>query len=154
MTMSVSQLRSRLLIVDDDPEMRDALGLFFSDQGLECELANSAEAALQVVERVNVDAVICDVRMDGMNGLELLDRVKRTHPALPFVVMTAMGGIPDAVDAIKRGALQYMTKPCDLDELRAFVSRAIEERRRATEVGGERRLPFPPSDGREHRAPG
>ncbi len=145
MTLSVSQLRSRLLIVDDDPEMRDALGLFFSHEGLECELANSAEAALQVVERVNVDAVICDVRMDGMNGLELLDRVKRTHPSLPFVVMTAMGGIPDAVDAIKRGALQYLTKPCDLDELRAVVSRAIEERRRTTDVNGERRTSFPPA---------
>ncbi len=56
--------------------------------------------------------------------------MKRTHPTLPFVVITAMGGIHDAVDAMRRGAFQYLTKPCDPDELRAIVAGAIEERRR------------------------
>jgi two-component system response regulator HydG len=128
--MSLAQPHSRVLIVDDDAEMRDALGMFFRGQGHDCELVADAASALGVVERVNVDAVICDVRMEGMNGFELLDRVKRTHPGLPVVVITAMGEIHDAVDAIKRGAFHYMTKPCDLDELQSAVASAIEARNR------------------------
>jgi two-component system, NtrC family, response regulator HydG len=130
MAVSASQHQSRVLIVDDDAEMRDALGMFLSGQGHECEFAADGASALGVVERTAFDAVVCDVRMDGMSGLELLDRVKRTRPALPFVVITAMGEVQDAVAAIKRGAFQYMTKPCDLDELRKAVAGAIEEGRR------------------------
>ncbi len=144
MTGAASAQRSRVLIVDDDAEMRDALWMFFSEQGLECELAADAAAALGIVERQSLDAVVCDVRMDGMNGFELLDRVKRTHPALPFVVITGMGRIHDAVDAIKRGAFQYVTKPCDLDELRTIVAGAIEERRRHPDTGGARPSSLPP----------
>jgi len=127
---------SRVLIVDDDAEMRDALGMFFRGQGHDCELVADAASALGVVERLNVDAVICDVRMEGMNGFELLDRVKRTHPGLPVVVITAMGEIHDAVDAIKRGAFHYMTKPCDLDELQGAVASAIEARNRLETTEG------------------
>ncbi len=114
-------------------------------RGNECELAADAASALGIVERQSLDAVICDVRMDGMNGFELLDRVKRTHPALPFVVITGMGRINDAVDAIKRGAFQYVTKPCDVDELRAIVASAIEERRRHAVGEGDHRTSFPPA---------
>ncbi len=60
--------RPRVLIVDDDAELRDALGMFLSDQGHECEFAADAAAALVVVERRSLDAIICDVRMDGMGG--------------------------------------------------------------------------------------
>jgi two-component system, NtrC family, response regulator HydG len=136
--------QSRVLIVDDDAEMRDALALFVSGQGHDFEVAADATAALQVIERSSVDAVICDVRMEGMSGLELLDRVKRTHPALPFVVVTALGGVGDAVDAIKRGAFQYLTKPCDLVALRAIVAAAVGERRRRVDLDGERRSRPPP----------
>ncbi|MDP9001394.1 MAG: sigma-54 dependent transcriptional regulator, partial [Myxococcota bacterium] len=83
-------------------------------------------------------------RMDGMNGLELLDRVKRTHPTLPFVVITALGEVQDAVSAIKRGAVQYMTKPCDLDALVQAVAVAIEERRRLGD-GANGQRSFSPS---------
>ncbi len=144
-TATTSPQPSRVLIVDDDAVMRNALALCFSGQGNECELAADAASALGIVERQNVDAVICDVRMDGMNGFELLDRVKRTHPTLPVVVITGMGRIHDAVDAIKRGAFQYVTKPCDVDELRAIVASAIEERRRHAAGEGDRRASFPPA---------
>ena len=127
MTPASSRQRRRILIVDDDAEMRDALETCFAGLGHECELAEDGAAALGLVERLSLDAVICDVRMGGMSGLDLLDRVKRTHPTLPFVIITGAGGIPGAVDAMKRGASQYLTKPCDLDELRAIVEGAIEE---------------------------
>jgi two-component system, NtrC family, response regulator HydG len=144
MTSAHSHSRSRLLIVDDDAEVRDALSLFFSDQGHECELADDGVSALQVVERMNLDAVICDVRMDGMSGFELLDLVKQTHPALPFIVLTGRGEGRDAADAIRRGAFQYVTKPCNMDGLRSIVAGAIEARRQHVDVDGRRR-PSPPT---------
>ena len=141
-----SQLRSRVLVVDDDAEMRDALSLFFAAEGHDCELAGDARTALGLVGRLELDAVICDVKMEGMSGLDLLDRVKRTHPTLPFVVITGRGsGIPEAVDAIKRGAFQYVTKPCNLDDLRAIVTDAVGERRRLIEADREPISSFRPS---------
>ncbi len=137
---------SRVLIVDDDAEVRDALGLFLAGQGHECEFAEDAAAALRVVARGSVDAVVSDVRMVGMNGLELLDRLQRMNPALPVVVITAMGGIHDAVDAMKRGALQYMTKPCDPAELAMILAGAIEERRKHSDSGGDRRAALLPAN--------
>ena len=131
MTPAASRQRRRILIVDDDAETRDTLEMCFAGLGHECELAEDGATALGLVARLSLDAVICDVRMGGMSGLDLLDRVKRTHPALPFVIITGAGGIPGAVDAMKRGASQYLTKPCDLDELRAIVEDAIDERRRS-----------------------
>jgi two-component system, NtrC family, response regulator HydG len=120
---------ARVLVVDDDAEMREAMGAFLSSQGHRCELAADAASALGVIERSNLDAVICDVRMEGMSGLELLDRVKRTHPALPVVVVTGWGQINDAVSAVRRGAFHYLTKPCDFDELRETVAGAIDQGR-------------------------
>src|SRR5882672_3944041 len=119
-------MQSRVLIVDDDVHMREALDILFSADGHACELAPNAAAALEIVERQTFDVVISDVRMDGMDGLELLDRVKRSHPALPFIIITAAGAIHQAVDAIKRGAFEYVVKPCDADELRRIVTGALE----------------------------
>jgi two-component system response regulator HydG len=142
MQAAASRMSARVLIVDDDAEMRDSLGMYFTAQGHRCELAANADAALGVVGRLSLDAVICDVKMDGMSGLELLDRVRRTHPALPFVVITGRGEVRDAVDAIKRGAFQYLTKPCNLEMLRTIVADAIEERRRQADAEGDRRSPY------------
>jgi two-component system response regulator HydG len=119
---------SRVLIVDDDVEMREAVAGLFSVDGHGCELAGDAIAALEVVDRQTFDAVICDVAMEGMNGLELLDRVKRTHPALPVILITGKGGVSQAVDAVKRGAFEYVVKPFRGDELRRIVANAIDGR--------------------------
>jgi two-component system response regulator HydG len=135
-------MQSRLLIVDDDREMREVLGNFFSAEGLTCELAENAAAALEIVDGQTFDVVICDVVMRGMSGLELLDRLRLSHPALPFIVITGEGGIHQAVDAIKRGAFQYMVKPCQGQDLRRVVTEALEERRHPSE---SLRAPHPES---------
>jgi CheY-like chemotaxis protein len=123
-------MQPRLLIVDDDPEMREALGDFFSRDGHACELAADASAALEAFDRQAFDVVICDVLMEGMNGLQLLDRIRKNHPTIPFIVITGKGGVSQAVAAIKRGAFEYMVKPCDGADLRRVVSDALDARRR------------------------
>jgi two-component system, NtrC family, response regulator HydG len=120
--------QARLLIVDDDIEMRGTLETLFSEEGHVCELVADAQAALQAVDRRVPDVIVSDVRMDGMSGLELLDRLKRMHPTVPVILMTGLGAIDDAVHAVKHGAFQYMTKPCDADKLRDAVTAALDER--------------------------
>jgi two-component system response regulator HydG len=127
-------MQSRVLIVDDDVEMREAVAGLFSTEGQGCEVASDAIAALEIIDRQTLDAVICDVVMEGMTGLELLDRVKRTHPALPVVLMTGKGGISQAVDAVKRGAFEYVVKPFRGDELRRVVASAIDGRHHPVET--------------------
>jgi two-component system, NtrC family, response regulator HydG len=129
---------SRVLIVDDDADMREALKITLSDYGYACELAESAMAALPIVDRDRFDVIISDIRMNGMNGLELLDRIQRIHPALPFIAITGAAGIRQAVDAIKRGAFDYLVKPCDADEVRKIVARALAERQPPSESASPR----------------
>ena len=126
-------MQSRLLIVDDDPEMREALGGLFSAEGHLCDLAANGASALEMVNLQTFDAVVSDVRMEGMDGLELLDRIKESHPALPVIVIAAVGGVPQAVDAIKRGAFGYAVKPCNVEELRRTVAGALDARLHPTE---------------------
>ncbi len=126
-------MQSRVLIVDDDRDMREALGSLFTGEGHACELAASATAALDLVDQRTFDAVVSDVRMEGMDGLDMLDRLKQSHPALPVVVITGAGGVHEAVEAMRRGAYGYMLKPCNPEELHRVVAGAIDSRRHPSE---------------------
>ena len=119
---------SRVLIVDDDLDMREGLGMLFTADGHACVLVANSAAALEVVDRQTFDVIIGDIRMEGMDGLELLDRVQVSHPALPFVVLTGSSGIAQAVDAVKRGAFDYVVKPFDVEALRTIVTAALDAR--------------------------
>jgi two-component system response regulator HydG len=122
------KISSRLLIVDDDDEMREALQVVLAAAGHTCVLAADAAAALEILGRETIDVVISDIRMQGMNGLELLDHVRQKNLAVPFIAITGTGGIHEAVDAIRRGAFDYLVKPCDGDEVRRIVASALEGR--------------------------
>jgi two-component system, NtrC family, response regulator HydG len=137
-------MSTRVLVVDDDPDSREALGLVFSGDSATCELVGSAADALEVLAQGAFDVVVCDVRMEGMNGLELLDRVRRTQPALPFVMISGAGKVHDAVDAMKRGAFEYVMKPFDADKLRTAVGGAIGERLRLLGADDNKRASGPP----------
>jgi two-component system response regulator HydG len=131
-------MQSRILIVDDDLEMREALEGLFSAEGYACEAVPDASSALSLVSPQTFDAVVSDVRMEGMDGLELLDTLNVTHPALPVVLLTGNGGIDQAIDAIKRGAFGYAVKPCKEGELEKVVAKALAARRHADSVRGVR----------------
>ncbi len=141
-------MQSRVLIVDDDVQRCEALEAMFSADGHGCEHAVDAAVALEIVARQTFDVVVSDVRMEGMDGLELLDRVRQSHPDLPFIVITGAGAIAQAVDAIKRGAFEYLVKPFGADELRSVVARALEVRQLPSERA-YRTSPPPKVDKRE-----
>src|ERR1700722_18002364 len=127
-------MQSRVLVVDDDAEIREALNGVFSAAGHGCEVAADAFSAIEMVRQRAPDVVVCDVHMEGMSGIELLERLKRTHPALPVIVITGAGGIAQAVDAIKRGAFEYVVKPSSADEMRRVVANALDSQRRPIEI--------------------
>src|SRR5579883_2550606 len=95
---------TRLLIVDDDSDAGEALETLLRGGGYTCALVGSGAAALDALRRHPFDAIISDVRMPDMDGLELLDRVRRTHPVFHVVLVTGQGAIREAIDATKRGA--------------------------------------------------
>ncbi len=107
---------------------RKVLAGFLRKRGFAVEAAGSAEEASRLVAARCVDLVLSDLRMPGQDGLSLLDGLQRLNPELPVVLMTAFGTVPSAVDAMKRGAADYLTKPVDLDELEVVVARALERR--------------------------
>ncbi len=114
----------RILIVDDDPGQRSLLNSFLRSQGFETALADSGERALEMLRTGKFAMMISDVRMPGLSGLETLRRAREEHATLPVLLVTAFTDIRDAVAAMRDGAVNYLAKPIDLDELLASVRRA------------------------------
>ena len=114
----------RILIVDDDPGQRSLLDSFLRGQGFETVLADSGERALELLPTGKFSMMISDVRMPGLTGLETLQRARKIFPTLPVLLVTAYADIRDAVEAMRDGALNYLAKPIDLDELLATVRQA------------------------------
>lgn len=101
----------RILLVDDQKSLRRSLSLMLQGAGFETEEAESGEEALSLLGRQTVDLVITDLRMDGMSGTDLLREIKRSNSNLPVILITAYGSIDSAVDAMRMGAFDYLTKP-------------------------------------------
>lgn len=120
---------SRVLVVDDEPNMCRILGKVLSAHGHEVRTATSAEEGLRLLEQVEVDAVLTDVRMPGMDGIEFLRRVKGLQADLSVIIMTAFGSVETAVSAMKNGATDYITKPLNNEEVALKVDSAIERKR-------------------------
>ncbi len=114
-----------ILVVDDDPGQRSLLESFLSGQGFSVTTAVSGGDALGRIAAKRPDMLVSDVRMPGMTGLELLDRVVSDYTGLPMLLVTAYADIRDAVGAMRGGAVDYLEKPIDLDELLSSVRRAL-----------------------------
>ncbi len=117
-----------ILIVDDDRGQRSLLETFLRAQGYHTQSAASGEAALELLLAAPFAMMISDVRMPGMSGIETLRRVRQKHPTLPVLLVTAFADIRSAVAAMRDGAVNYLAKPIDLDELIATVRLATERR--------------------------
>lgn len=122
---TTSKVRSpRILIVDDDAAQRSLLTSFLTSQGFATAAAASGEEALALLKERDFDMMISDVRMTGISGLETLRRAREQHATLPVLLVTAYSDIREAVGAIRDGALNYLAKPIDLDELLNAVRHA------------------------------
>jgi two-component system, NtrC family, response regulator HydG len=128
-----------VLVVDDDPEMAHCIADALTADRCRCEIAASGSAALAACRQYEFDAVVSDIRMAGMDGVELMTRLRHVQSDLPVILMTAEGSIAAAVEAVKRGAFQYVTKPVEAGELRRIVDQAVTSRARAERLPASKR---------------
>jgi two-component system, NtrC family, response regulator HydG len=124
----------KLLIVDDDIVVRDSLGKWFESEGFEVTIAAGAAIALEILSRDRFDLALVDIKMPGVDGIELQARLREIDADMPVVIMTGYASVETAVKALKNGAYDYITKPFDPDELVHLVSNAISHRTAAKEV--------------------
>ena len=123
-----------ILIVDDEPLNLDLLEQELSDLGYGVDKAGGGRAALEKLSLKAADLVLLDYQMPGMNGIEALGEIKKKDPALPVIIITAYGTIERAVEAIKNGADDFITKPFDPDHLAMVVKKALERARLKSDV--------------------
>jgi two-component system, NtrC family, response regulator HydG len=119
----------RVLVVDDHEEMARLLADQLGDAGYDVEIAGGGGEAIAAARARLFDVVLCDLRMKDVDGFDVLGRLRESDPGLPVLIMTAFGAIESAVEAIKRGAFHYLTKPFRLDEVLVYVARALAQRR-------------------------
>ncbi|THI88915.1 MAG: sigma-54-dependent Fis family transcriptional regulator [Nitrospira sp. CG24A] len=117
---------SRVMVVDDDAETLALMREIVAKEGFEVETAEDAETALRRLEQWQPELVITDIHMPGMDGLALLAAVREKEPDIPVVLLTAYGSLKTAVDAIKAGAFDYLSKPFVVEDIRLVVRRALE----------------------------
>jgi DNA-binding NtrC family response regulator len=125
---------TRILLVDDDLAFRKSTSKLLENDFYQIETAASGEAALARFSEIRFDAVLCDLVMQGMSGLELLPKLKAIDPRVPIIMVTGHGSIDSAIAAMKAGAVDYVTKPFDSDELRMRLMRAVEQERQRREL--------------------
>lgn len=118
-------MAARLLLVDDDPDLLKLLSMRLVAAGYHVTAVESAEAALTQLAVARPQVVVSDVRLPGRDGLQLFDEIRARHPALPLILLTAHGTIPDAVEATARGVFGYLTKPFDGKDLLEKVAQAV-----------------------------
>jgi two-component system NtrC family response regulator len=120
---------AKILVADDDASFREVLAFALKDYGHEVDSHAKGESALSVLGGFQPDLVITDLKMPGIDGLEVLRRVTEADATIPVIILTAFGSIEDAVEAMKHGAHHYLTKPYNRDELKVTVDLALEHRR-------------------------
>jgi DNA-binding NtrC family response regulator len=126
--------KGRILIVDDETVVRDSLGKWFSSEGYQAQPVAGAREALESIQKMEYDVALIDIKMPGMDGMELQARLREADPELTVIIMTGYASVETAVQALKRGAYDYITKPVDPDELSHLLSNAMEHRRAKREV--------------------
>ncbi|MDC7124671.1 MAG: sigma-54 dependent transcriptional regulator [Spirochaetales bacterium] len=126
-------MKFNLLVVDDEKNIREGLGTSLEMDGYNVLLASNGEEALKILNSKELDLIITDLRMPVLSGQELLKKVISSNPGLPVIVLTGHGTIETAVNAMRDGAYDFLTKPVNLDRLTLLVKRALQGRELATE---------------------
>ena len=119
----------KILIVDDEKSILDLLNMVFKKQGYSVKNALSAEKAIELLEEDDFDLVLTDVKLPKKSGMDILKYTREKEPQIPVVMITAYGTIKQAVEAFKAGAVDYVLKPFDVEELKIIVEKGLKERR-------------------------
>jgi DNA-binding NtrC family response regulator len=119
---------NKILIVDDELNMRLVLSAMLKKEGYEVASASDGREALQILKSSKIAVVVTDLKMPDIDGMELLNHISEQHPEIPVIMITAHGTVATAVEALKKGALDYITKPFDIDELKNVISKAMKTR--------------------------
>lgn len=141
---SVGVGRRRVLIVEDDTRLREMLVRAVGEMEFESESASTAEAAIGILEGVEFDIVVADLRLPGMDGLEMCRVIRERWPQVQLVVLTGHGDLDAAKSAIRMDVVDFLTKPCPLRDLETALDRALRRRRNhivVHAVGGEDEAP-------------
>jgi len=125
--------QERILVVDDDVLILESISELLKLEGYSVDSAGTAEQAVEMLEETRYNLLLTDVNMPNVNGFELLRMVRRRHPATVVVLITGYGTIENAVEAIKLGAVHYVTKPIIDDEIKLIVARSLQQQRLVTE---------------------
>ena len=121
-------MKFRILVIDDEKNIREGLQMALEDEGYEVLTAEDGTIGLQTALSEVIDLVITDLRMPGVGGQEILRRVISETPGVPVIVLTGHGTVETAVEAMRMGAYDFLTKPLDLDRLSLLVKRALQNR--------------------------
>src|SRR2546422_917922 len=137
---TMDQAKPRVLVVDDDPLTRSLLSIALQSQAFEVIPAGDAGAALEQVRSEAPEIVILDLRLPGLDGMEALRKFKEIAPELPVVILTGYGDVPLAVEAMRLGAYDFLTKPVEPAKILVVVRRALKHQALGTELKELRRL--------------
>jgi len=127
-------MSQNILVVDDEQKICLILSQILTDEGYTVKTVNRGEAAIDLVRTFQPDLILMDQNMPGLNGIGTMEKIKEKHPEINTVILTAYGSIPLAVEAIKKGAYDYISKPFDNDDLLLLIGRALEHKRLSEEV--------------------
>ena len=122
-------MKTRILVVDDEASHLQMLDAVLSAEGYEIHKAGDGQEAIGLVEERFYDLLLMDVRMSKVGGIEALKAIKKISPGIPVIIMTAYASVNTAVDALKSGAYDYLTKPLDIEELKILVKKALHHRK-------------------------
>jgi len=128
-TDSPKKTRPRVVVLDDQISMAEMLADGLNERGYDALAIGSAHQALKILQEEKIDALVTDLRMPELDGLEMLARSRRLDPERPVIVMTAYSAIDSAIESIRLGAYHYLTKPFKVDEVELFLARALDEAR-------------------------
>ena len=119
-------MKEKILVVDDEQSHRTMLKAVLSKEGYEVFEADDGTSAVKAVESDTFDLILMDIRMTDMDGIEAITEIKKFSPSIPVIMMTAYASVKTAVEALKSGAYDYLTKPLDMDELKILIRKALD----------------------------
>ena len=119
-------MKANILIVDDEKAIRDSLKMVINDEGYEAETASDGAEAFQKIKEGNYDIVVSDIKMPNMDGIELLQKVSETNPSTFFIIMTAYASVQTAIDALRKGAFDYLIKPVEFEDVLFRIKKLLD----------------------------